>query len=284
MMNVYWNGDVLPQDSVRVHPDDRGYLFGDGIYEVIRVYQGRCFEAQAHQRRWCQSADWIGLSPQDASLEAICLSLLEANECQKSDAMFYLQVSRGVAPRKHVFPEPAPAASVYGFVKPLARPDLLARPLARAACLPDRRWLDCHIKSISLLGAVMAAQKAHESDCAEAILHREGRVTEGSHTNVFAVVEGVLRTHPADHWILNGISRQVVIEEAHRLGFTVVEEAISLDMLQAASEVFLTGTTVEIWPVQSLDGNPVGDGSMGPVSRQLAQAFDRRVERLIQGS
>ena len=130
----------------------------------------------------------------------------------------------------------------------------------------------------------MAAQKAHESDCAEANLHREGRVTEGSHTNVFAVVEGVLRTHPADHWILNGISRQVVIEEAHRLGFTVVEEAISRDMLQAASEVFLTGTTVEIWPVQSLDGNPVGDGSMGPVSRQLAQAFDRRVDRLIQGS
>ena len=148
MMNVYWNGEVMPQDSVRVHPDDRGYLYGDGIYEVIRVYQGRCFETQAHQRRWRQSADWIGLSPQDASLEAICLSLLEANECEKSDAMFYLQVSRGVAPRKHVFPEPAPAASVYGFVKPLARPDLLARPLARAACLPDRRWLDCHITSV----------------------------------------------------------------------------------------------------------------------------------------
>ena len=192
-------------------------------------------------------------SPQDASLEAICLSLLEANECQKSDAMFYLQVSRGVAPRKHVFPEPAPTASVMAL-KTLARPDLLARRW-RARLVPDRRWLDCHIKSISLLGA--AWQRCHESDCAEAILHREGRVTEGSHTNVFAVVEGVLRTHPADHWILNGISRQVVIEEAHRLGFTVVEEAISLDMLQAASEVFLTGTTVEIWPVQSPDGIPL---------------------------
>ncbi len=164
----------------------------------------------------------------------------------------------------------------YAYVQPLPVTDFKERPGASVVTLPDRRWLECHIKSIALLGSVLAAQQAKEQGAVEAVLHRDSVVTEGSHTNVFAVVDGVLRTHPANHLVLNGITRRIVLEiDPKRRGSAYEETSLSLSELKSASEVFLTGTTVEIWPVTLLDGKPVGNGQTGPITQGLQSLFDR---------
>ncbi len=281
LMNVYWNGEVVPQEQAKVNPLDRGFLLGDGIYEVVRIYQGMAFELEAHQERFDRSAQRIGLLQEYPRLKVVLDALMAQQSDQLMDGMLYLQTSRGVAPRKHFFPNPPVAPSTFGFLSPLPRPDLMNRAMARSTSVDDRRWLDCDIKSISLLGAVMAAQKAQETGSVEAILHRDGRVTEGSHTNVFAVIDGVLRTHPPDHWILNGITRQVVVQLARSRGMSVLEDAVTLEELRKADELFLTGTTVEILPVSHLDGLKVGGQAPGELTCQLMKAFNERVSRKV---
>jgi D-alanine transaminase len=281
MMKVFWNGRYQAIDEVGVHPNDRGFLLGDGVYEVVRIYRGRCFEMAAHEKRLVQSAASIGIALEGfQGMTEIVKNLLSKNSLPNGDGILYYQITRGTAPRKHFFPEPAVQANHYAYVQLLAVPDISTRPGASVVTLPDRRWLECHIKSIALLGSVLAVQKAKELHASEAVLHRDGVVTEGSHTNVFAVIDGVLKTHPANHLVLNGITRRVVLQLAKSSGVTCQESVFNLTELKSASEVFLTGTTVEIWPIIQLDGNPVGKGEIGPVTKGLQSLFDRSVDRL----
>lgn len=280
-MKIFLNGQYQNIDSVGIHPNDRGFLFGDGVYEVVRIYNGRCFELPAHDKRIIESASAIGLDLAGfAGMGSVVDSLVANQPLPNGDGVLYYQITRGTAPRKHFFPEPKVPYNHYAYIQPLPVPDDQSRTGASVVCLPDRRWLECHIKSISLLGSVLAAQKAKEQNANEAILDRDGVVTEGSHTNVFAVIDGVLKTHPANNLILNGITRRVVLKLANENGIPHLEDSFTLAELQSASEVFLTGTTVEIWPVTQLNGQPVGTGQTGPITSSLQASFVRDVDRL----
>ena len=261
---ILWNDRLIPRSEASVDIEDRGYQFGDGIYEVIRVYGGKPFYLAEHLERLEKSARAIRLPlPWDSGLLAEKL---------------YLQVTRGPAPRNHAFPEKAEPVLV-AYTTEVPRPEAMLKEGIRTCTHKDIRWLRCDIKSLNLLGAVLAKQEAVEKGCKEAILVRDGTVTEGSSSNVFIVREGTLYTHPADNLILHGITRAIVLKCAGEAGIPVKEEAFSVDALHDADEVFITGTMVEVCPVTHVDDRKIGSGVPGPVTRRLQQAFDEQIAR-----
>ncbi|MFD1395196.1 D-amino-acid transaminase [Kroppenstedtia eburnea] len=275
-MVILFDEQLIPRNRAYVDIEDRGYQFGDGVYEVIRVYGGKMFCKTQHLSRLEQSAKEIRLHL-PFSLERLDTLLEElVSQNRLREGTIYLQVSRGTAPRNHPFPEQA-RPMVVAYTTEAPRPLQTLREGVRAITEPDLRWLRCDIKSLNLLGAVLAKQKAVDSGCQETILHRDGRVTEGSSTNVFIVKDGQLATHPADNFILRGITRDVVIESAHELGIPVTERVFSVEELFRADEVFISSTTMEVTPVVSIDGRKVGTGSPGPLTRQLQTAFEKRI-------
>jgi D-alanine transaminase len=203
----------------------------------------------------------------------VAKALIVRNELEQGDASLYIEVTRGVASRKHAFPEARISPTVYLTASPF-------RPAAehwehgvRTILVPDIRWARCDIKSVALLPNVLASQAASERGAQEALFIRDGVITEGAHTNVFAVFDGELRTHPATHHILDGISRQVVLELSQALGIPCREFPIFQQELGEADELLITGTTTEIKPVIEVDGRQVGYGRPGPITRKLQQAF-----------
>jgi D-alanine transaminase len=280
MPTVYLRGDYLPLEQAKVPVEDRGFLFADGIYEVIRFYHGRPFQLEAHLKRLKHSAQGaqLPLGSVTADLPGIIGRLLVENNLQ--DTNFYVQYTRGTAhPRTHTFPQnPQPTLFVMPVAIGALPGDALTRGVA-ALTMPDLRWRRCDIKSTMLLPNVSAKQQARDQGAYEAILVRDGTVTEGSSTNIFAVMKGVLTTHPADKDILAGITRQVVLALASELGLSVREEAFALDQLNNAEEVFLTSTTSEVLPITRVDGRAIGDGRPGPVTRRLFEGLQRQVAR-----
>lgn len=278
MTTIYLNGEYLPLEKATVSVEDRGFLFADGIYEVVRCYGGRVFEFDAHVERLRHSAQGIRFALPDAvrDLGDIIRRLLVENDLE--DTNIYIQCTRGAArPRTHAFP-----AQVHPTLLVMPQP-LYALPTnARAEgvaviTVPDVRWQRCDIKSIMLLPNVMAKTQAREAGAFEAIFVRNGLVTEGSSTNTFAVINGVLRTHPWNNGILGGITRQVILRLATDL-IDVREEAFSLDQMYGAEEVFLTSTTAEILPITHVDGRTIGNGQPGAVTERLYAAFRRLTE------
>lgn len=276
---LYVGGKWVEDGELAVHPEDRGYNFGDGIYEVVRIYKGRLYMWDAHIARLLRSAREIKLELpwSEKDLTEIARQLMEKNNISENgDATLYLQVSRGAAPRVHDIPagiEPV----LMGFVRPKARPLADLKKGLTAQLIEDIRWLRCDIKTLNLLGAVLVKQYAKDAGAQESILHRNGTVTECSASNLFAVKDGALYTHQADHLILHGITRQVVIELAKQNGIAVHEEAFDIDFLKQADEVFLTSTTAEVMPIISIDGQPVGGGSVGPVVQKLQALFEQHI-------
>ncbi|HMM21843.1 MAG TPA: D-amino-acid transaminase [Selenomonadales bacterium] len=257
-----------------VEMEDRGYQFGDGVYEVTPVFNGRCFGLQRHMERLFRSLRemriTVGYSAED--LYGYHERLIQ--ESGIVDAGIYLQITRGFAPRNHNFPDNA-APRLTMTVRPIP-PSLLQyiETGAEAIVVPDLRWLRCDIKSLNLLGNVFAKEQAKEAGVFEAIQVRDGAVTEGSSTNFFAVKDGVLRTHPLSNLILQGVTRTIVVDElAPKLGLKVVEEPFGVDFATNADEAFVTGSLCNVTPITGLDGRPVGDGRIGPVTRQLVEAF-----------
>ena len=268
--------ELLPSQEAHISYQDRGYYFGDGIYEVFRVYNGRLYETDAHMERLFRSAKEVALKlPYTAEeIREQVRKLCEANHLQTG--IVYLQFTRGEAPRSHLFPENA-VPVMMGFTQELPRPaDQMDRGIT-AITLPDIRWLRCDIKSLNLLPNTMAKQKARDSGCDDAIFHRDGIVTECSSSNIMIVKNGVLRTHPATQRILHGVTRAVVLRLAHQLNLPVQERAFTLEELAEADEVFITGTTAEVTPVIAIDGRPVAGGKPGPVTRRLQQAFEQTI-------
>jgi D-alanine transaminase len=281
-MTVYLNGVYLERAQAAVSVDDRGFLFGDGIYEVTRARDGRLFEWERHLRRLAQGLAGVGIALPaglSAALFEISDRLLHENKLERGDATVYLQITRGVAPRTHHFPPAGTAPTVFLSAGALAVPDAVRTSGAAVITTPDVRWGRCDLKTINLLPNVLAKQQAVAAGAFEAVFVRDGVATEGASTNVLAVIGGELRTHPANHRILPGVTREVVLELAAEQGIPVSERPISTAELGAASEVLLTATTADVMPVVRIDGRPVGQGKPGPVARQLHDALRKRMER-----
>ncbi|MFI4859994.1 MAG: aminotransferase class IV [Phycisphaerales bacterium JB063] len=274
---VYLNGEFLPKPDATLSVDERGVLFADGVYEVVRYFHGQPFTLEQHTDRLARSLDGIDLCFDARSLGGISDQLVARNALQ--EARVYWQVSRGAATRSHII-DPATAPTVYLTAEP-AEPLLPDAPLPTitAITVPDDRWTNCWIKSLMLVPNTLAKTKAHTKGAGEAIFIRDGRVTEGSSTNCFAVFDGELYTHPADRYILEGITRNVVIDLARRLGIPVHEQAFSAIDLPAADACFITGTGTLLAAITAIDGNAIGDGTTNAITRRLWTAFKDEVHK-----
>jgi len=276
MGRVAWvDGRFVRLGEPAVGLEDRGYQFGDGVYEMVKVVDGIPRDFDRHLARLSRSLSEIrlGPSPRPELLRAVAAELLRRNPLRL--ATLYLQVTRGEAPRHHLFPKHARPRTVM-VVRRLVPPSRRERAEGVAVhTVPDIRWARRDIKTINLLPNVLARQQAAERGCREAVfVETDGTVTEASAANLFIVDEtGVLRTHPADHRILGGITRAVVLELARRLGIPTEERAFDLGELRRAREVFLTGTTSFVLPVTTVDGRPVGNGRPGEITRTLGCAY-----------
>ncbi len=274
-MLVYLDGNFIDQSEARVPVDDRGFLFADGIYEVIRIYDGRPFLADPHYARLRRGLAAIRIettAPDD--LPAIASRLIAENGLQDDDAIIYIQITRGAAPRRHAVPPPGTPATVFVTAKPYPRYSDETYETGQAAVTsPDTRWGRCDIKSIALLPNVLANQQAREAGAFEALFVRDGVLIEGSHSNLLGVLAGELVTYPECNYILGGITRRFVLDLARSLDISIREGPIFLDRLDEVEELFLSGTTTEVLPITRLDGRPVGDGRTGPIARQLQKAY-----------
>lgn len=269
----FLNGRFTPLDETLVPVEDRGFQFGDGVYELIRTYHGRPFHLDAHLARLERSAKGIELAVPFQSQEWQGHVMEGIRLGGYAESKVYIQLTRGVAPRDHLFPAAARPTAVM-TIREMRPVDPALRSAGVAAItVEDLRWGRCDIKSINLLPNVMARQRARESGAFEAILVRGGEVTEGTVSNVMLVRGGVLVTEPAGARILSGVTRSIVLALARKEGVPVQERAIGLDELRGADEVFLTGTTVEILPVVRVDGAPVGTGKPGKLTTRLYARF-----------
>jgi D-alanine transaminase len=278
-MVVYLNGAFLPPDEAHVSPLDRGFLFGDGIYEVIPSYQGRFFLLDEHIARLRRSLREIRMpEPQpDQGWAGLLEQLLGLNP--GGDRSVYLQVTRGAAARDHAFPK-STAATVFAMVSPIApsSPDLSERGIA-AILLPDQRWGRCDIKAVALLPNVLARQQAVEQGAVEALLLRDGMLTEGAASNVFVVSGGAVVTPPLGQEILPGVTRRFLLDTLREEGWDCREDPVPESVLRSADEIWLTSSTKELLPVTALDGRPVGGGRPGPVWKGALDVFRRARDR-----
>jgi D-alanine transaminase len=280
MTMVYLNGEFVDKQRALISVDDRGFVFGDGIYEGVRGIAGRLFEWGAHAARMVDGLAGlrIAFGPERvAELERVSERLLRDNGLTDGEAFIYLAVTRGAAPRMHHFPPPGTQPTVFVSATRFVPQRELRTVGAKAITFEDMRWSRCDWKTVNLIGSVLARQAAAEAGVFEAILTRDGVVTEGAATTVFAMIDGVLRTHPLTHRILPGVTRMVVLDCAKQLRISVREEAMSEAELRRADEVFLCGTMTDITPVIELDGKPVATGKAGAVTAKLGEALDARL-------
>jgi len=274
---VWLNGSFMNFEEARVSAEDRGFQFADGVYEVVRVYGGKPFTFEEHLKRLRNSASLIELQFQKEDREFMEIGLELISRSGLKDAELYIQVTRGAAPRSHSFPKDVSPTILLSIrpVRPL--PNDAQEKGVSAITLPDERWAHCDIKSISLLPNVLAKEKARQAGTYEAIFYRDGLVTEGASTNVFAFLENVLTTPQADRRILRGITRDLIIKIATSEGIRVEERDFRVSELSKASEVFLTSTAIELLPVVEIDRKKIGQGKPGPVWRLLYEKFLRLV-------
>lgn len=281
MKKMLFNSDIIDSSQAKISINDRGYQFGDGIYEVIKVYNGNLFTPTEHLDRLYRSADEIQLVipyTKDV-LHKMLYDLVEENELITGH--IYLQITRGVSPRNHAFPVELTEPVLIAYTQTGDRPVNNHRKGVSAIFVEDIRWLRCDIKSLNLLGNVLAKQKAHEASCYEAIQHRGEIVTEGSSSNIYGVKNGVLYTHPTNQYILNGITRQVVMKCCKEIGIQVVEKPFTKKELLQMDEVFLSSTTSEITPIIKIDDSMISKGEPGDFTRKIQQAFEEKVQQVI---
>jgi D-alanine transaminase len=272
MTTVYLNGQFLPLEQAQISVMDRGFLFGDGIYEVIPVFGGRCFRLDQHLDRLARSLHETRISQPYSrdQWQQIFTQLIDAQAAP--DQMIYVQLTRGPAPlREHRFPADL-QPTVFAFSKALPRSDRLPTTIAAATCA-DIRWLRCDIKSVSLLANVLMTQTAMDAGAGEAILIRDGYAREGASSNVFAVVDDELYTAPEDQRILSGVTRDLLIELCARHGRPLREQAVTEAELLRASEIWVTSSSREMQAVTTLNGQPVGSGGIGPMFAQIWQWY-----------
>lgn len=279
METVYLNGEFVPRDRAAISPDDRGFLFADSVYEVARWYGGYFFDMESHASRLKRSLGEIKIVwDKIDEFARIAEELIMRNDLGSDCSIIYLQVTRGVAPRNHAFPEPPVKPTVYGFARRQSVDTLSAEKGITTDLADDIRWGRCDIKSTALLANVLAYQSAHDNGHSEVCFKRDGFLTEGAHSNMFFVRNETVYTHPESHSILSGITRRNVIDIAAENGINVVEEAVAADMLSYIHEAFLTNTSGEVVPVIKIGNHIIGDGKPGTVTKNLQRMFRDRVQ------
>ncbi|MHB7919624.1 D-amino-acid transaminase [Staphylococcus hominis] len=278
MTKVFINGEFLNQEDAKVSYEDRGYVFGDGIYEYIRAYNGKLFTVTEHFERFLRSASeiQIDLGYTVEELTDIVRQLLKINDIQNGG--IYIQATRGVASRNHSFPTPEVKPVIMAFAKSYDRPYDDFENGINTVTVEDIRWLRCDIKSLNLLGNVLAKEYAVKYNATEAIQHREETVTEGASSNVYAIKDGEIYTHPVNNYILNGITRKVIKWVAEDYNIPFNEETFTVDFLKNADEVIVSSTSAEVTPVVKIDGEIVNDGKVGPITKKLQEGFEKYIE------
>ncbi|MFQ5549711.1 MAG: aminotransferase class IV [Gemmatimonadales bacterium] len=278
-MIVYFNGEYLDKSHVRISPDDRGFLFGDGIYEVLRSYGKHFFEAAAHLDRMAHGLEELEISGwESTNFASVGAELLDRNRLN-AQAIVYIQVTRGApTTRTHAFPtgDVPPTVYVTAFsITPKADPTVGVSVITT----PDVRWGRCDLKTTNILANCLTQQRAHENGAFESILIRDGVALESSASSFFAVVDGQVRTAPKSNHILPSITREVVLRLCAEAGISHRETPVPENQLAQATEMFLAGTTLEVLPIVRVDGNPVGDGVPGPITTRIRQLFAAEVAR-----
>ena len=279
---AYVNGRYVPHRNAVVHIEDRGYQFADGVYEVCEVRAGRLVDQRLHMQRLDRSLSELSIAwPMSPSAVAVVLrEVVRLNRVV--NGIVYLQVTRGVAPRNHAFPNPAVRPSMVVTARELDRAalDAKAEHGISVVTVPENRWDRVDIKTVGLLPNVLAKQSAKEAGAYEAwFVDREGFVTEGSSTNAWIVTrDGTLVTRPAEHGILRGITRTVIFSFAAREGIRLEERAFSLDEARKGREAFMTGSSTIVLPIVAIDGKPVGNGKPGPIARKLRGIYHEHAE------
>lgn len=278
MGKVIINDQITERSEAVIDIEDRGYQFGDGVYEVIRIYDGSLFTAEEHLNRFYQSAEKIKMIvPFDKKqLRALVEQLVKEN--QVKDGSLYMQLTRGASPRNHVFPGEEIQPVLTAYTKEVPRPEEAMANGVKAIVVDDIRWLRCDIKSLNLLPNILAKQEASEQGCFEAIQHRNGLVTEGSSSNAYIIKDGKIQTHPATNLILNGITRQVIAKLCAENDIPFSEKPFHIDDLFNADEVFISSTTSEVMPVIQIDEQVIGDGKPGRITSQLQSLFVAKIE------
>lgn len=270
---VYVNGEYFPRENAKISPDDRGFIFADGIYEVIKYYNGKPFCYEDHLSRLEQSLKEIYLDYSSTEdLKDIFSELLLRNELNGKHAGVYLQITRGVNGRVHHFPkEIKPTIYAFAFELPSATEKL--QKGIKVITHEDIRWLRCDIKSVSLLPNTMLYNQAVEAGAGECILIRNGKVTEATHSSVMGIKSGTLITHPLSNLVLPGITRKVVLEICVQNNISIEERAFSEKELYKMDELFIAGTGSEITPVVEINETTVGNKKPGEVTRLIQQKF-----------
>jgi D-alanine transaminase len=281
METSYFNGKFIPKSEIHISPDDRGFLFADGIYEVVRWYEGFFFDMPGHVLRLKRSLRELRIDWDVAeTFPSIAEELIKINNLENHPAMVYLQVTRGAARRTHYFPSPSVSPTAYAFAFGFV-PDIQSKESGIKVMLKeDIRWSRCDIKSVALLPNTMSFQEAWENGMKECIFVRNGLITEGSHSNIFFVTDGTLFTHPESNHILSGITRKNILKIAEEAGIKIREEAIFENRLRFVQEAFISNTSAEVTPVIDLGGNKIGEGVPGPITRLINEKFDAHLKAL----
>ncbi|WP_127068095.1 MULTISPECIES: D-amino-acid transaminase [unclassified Veillonella] len=276
---TYFNGEMVEPGAKVVSLDDRGYCFGDGVYEVVRVYNGRAFAFSYHQDRLYRSMREMDIPVRMPPDELQELHEIMIEQSEITDGYIYLQITRGVTPRHHAFERSKLEPQMYMFIKPITTDLGALQDGVKAITLPDERWARVDIKTLNLIPNILAQTKAEKKGAYTAILVRDGIVTEGATSNVFVMKDGVCYTHPADHHILKGITRQLVVTRvAPTAGITIIEREFDETFLKDADEIFFTDTIGGIIPITTLNREPVGDGKPGKAAKVLAEQLQHLME------
>jgi D-alanine transaminase len=280
---VYLNGQFIPREQAAISPDDRGFLFGDSVYEVVRWYGGYFFDMEGHMNRLRRSLNETRIVWKDVySLPEIARKLILDNDLGDGCSLVYIQVTRGAAPRNHAFPDPPVPPTVFVSVRRQSIDTLLWERGIAISPTPDPRWNRCDIKSTGLLANILPYQYAHDNGFAEVCFIRNGFVTEGAHSNIFFVRGDTVYTHPESNSILSGITRKNIISIAAENGIGLAEEAVAADMIPYVHEAFITNTSGEVIPVICIGDQTIGEGTPGDITKKLQRLFRERV--LAQGA
>lgn len=271
-------GRFTHRDNLKFPYEERGLQFGDGVYEVIRIYEGKPYLFNEHIDRLYRSLEAIKINIKQSKdeLKILLTELIERNHMNQ-DGFIYLQITRGSAKRIHTFPDDT-TPNIYAYLRDQPRNLKDLENGVHAITLPDERWQNCYIKSLNLLPNILAKQTAAEENCYEAILHIDGLVTECGSSNIFLVKDGKIFTHPATKRILHGCVRMAVQRFSKELHIPFIEEAFTLNDIHGADELFLTSSMSEVLPVVQVDNRFIADGKPGIISRKLQKAYEKDIE------
>ena len=280
-MIIYINGKYLEQEEASVNVNDRGYLFADGVYEGFRIYNGKIFKLEEHKNRFQRSLDELKISHKiENEIEEIYKNLFEQNSYTNTDELFYyMQITRGVAPRDHAFPKEKTEVGIYSFLSK-KKINLEAYNNGIKVCtISDNRWARCDIKCISLIANCLAKQTAVENDFADALFVHDGVITEATSSNACFIKDGILYTHGATNRILKGVTRNFVLDLCKENNIGIIEFPITVDKISKMDEAFLTGTSGEITPITKIDNIIIGSGKTGTITKKLQKYYKEYVNK-----